>query len=173
MRNFLRIVCVAVLLGTLVSTATSQSSDAPRKVLVLYWESKDFAGNISFDQGFQAGLHAEPSTRWELFNEYLDSTRFPGEHQAELLRDYLRQKYAGQKIDVVVATPDPSLDFILKNRSELFPNSPIVFVGAKRPPTAVLTSGAGTTGIIRANTYRKTVDLALKLHTNTRELVVI
>jgi len=54
-------------------------------VLVLYWESKDFAGNISFDQGFQTGLHAEPSSRWELFSEYLDSTRFPGEHQAELL----------------------------------------------------------------------------------------
>ena len=27
-----------------------------KKVLVLYWESKDFVGNISFDKGFQAGL---------------------------------------------------------------------------------------------------------------------
>lgn len=167
------LLCVALVICSLAPLATSQDSNAVKRVVILYWESKDFSGNISFDQGFQAGLHAEPSTRWELFNEYLDSTRFPGEHQAELLRDYLRQKYAGQKIDVVVATPDPSLDFLLKNRTELFPNSPIVFVAVKRPPTEVLMSGAGTTGIIRANTYRKTVDLAMKLHTNARELVVI
>ena len=173
MRNFLRIVCVAVLLGTLVSTATSQSSDAPRKVLVLYWESKDFAGNISFDQGFQTGLHAEPSNRWELFSEYLDSTRFPGEHQAELLRDYLREKYAGQKIDVVVATPDPALDFLLQYRNDLFTNAPIVFVGIRRPPNEVVTTGPGLTGIIRANTHRKTLDLALKLHPQTREVFVV
>ena len=173
MRNFLRIVCVAVLLGTLVLTATSQSSDAPRKVLVLYWESKDFAGNISFDQGFQTGLHAEPSNRWELFSEYLDSTRFPGEHQAELLRDYLREKYAGQKIDVVVATPDPALDFLLQYRNDLFTNAPIVFVGIRRPPNEVVTTGPGLTGIIRANTHRKTLDLALKLHPQTREVFVV
>ena len=173
MRNFLRIVCVAVLLGTLVSTATSQSSDAPRKVLVLYWESKDFAGNISFDQGFQTGLHAEPSSRWELFSEYLDSTRFPGEHQAELLRDYLREKYAGQKIDVVVATPDPALDFLLQYRNDLFTNAPIVFVGIRRPPNEVVTTGPGLTGIIRANTHRKTLDLALKLHPQTGEVFVV
>jgi len=173
MRNFLRIVCVAVLLGTLVSTATSQSSDAPRKVLVLYWESKDFAGNISFDQGFQTGLHAEPSNRWELFSEYLDSTRFPGEHQAELLRDYLREKYAGQKIDVVVATPDPALDFLLQYRNDLFTNAPIVFVGIRRPPNEVVTTGPGLTGIIRANTHRKTLDLALKLHPQTGEVFVV
>jgi len=156
-----------------VSTATSQSSDAPRKVLVLYWESKDFAGNISFDQGFQTGLHAEPSNRWELFSEYLDSTRFPGEHQAELLRDYLREKYAGQKIDVVVATPDPALDFLLQYRNDLFTNAPIVFVGIRRPPNEVVTTGPGLTGIIRANTHRKTLDLALKLHPQTGEVFVV
>jgi signal transduction histidine kinase len=142
-------------------------------VLVLYWESKDFAGNISFDQGFQTGLHAEPSSRWELFSEYLDSTRFPGEHQAELLHDYLREKYAGQKIDVVVATPDPALDFLLQYRNDLFTNAPIVFVGIRRPPNEVVTTGPGLTGIIRANTHRKTLDLALKLHPQTGEVFVV
>jgi signal transduction histidine kinase len=151
----------------------AQDSNATKKVLVLYWESKDFAGNISFDKGLQAGLHSEPSSHWELFSEYLDSTRFPGEHQAELLHDYLREKYTGQKIDVVIATPDPALDFLLQYRSDLFTNAPIVFVGVRRPPTEILTAGPGITGIIRANTYRKTLDLALKLHPETKEVFVV
>jgi signal transduction histidine kinase len=161
-----------LLWATLLAPVTS-GQDVSKKVLVLYWESKDFIGNISFDKGFQAGFYAEPSTRWELFSEYLDSTRFPGEHQSELLHEYLRQKYANQKIDVVVATPDPALDFLLKFRTDLFPNCPIVFVAVKRPSREVLAAGHGLTGIIRANTHRKTLDLALKLHPETKEVFVI
>ena len=165
------IICVA--LATLAPVAMGQNSAAKKKVLVLYWDSKDFPGNISFDQGFQAGMRAELSTEWELYGEYLDSPRFPGEHQADLLHDYLRQKYAGQKIDAVVATPDPALEFLLKHRSDLFSDSPIVFIAVKRPTKEVLEAGPGLTGIIRANTYRKTLDLALHLHPQTEELFVI
>lgn len=163
----------SVLIWVFAPTATSQQDDAPKKVLVLYWESKDFLGNVSFDQGFQAGLNSEPNSRLEIFSEYLDSTRFPGEHQEELLHDYLRNKYEGQKIDVVVTTPDPTLDFLLRYRNDLFQNCPIVFVAVKRPPRDVLTAGPGVTGIIRVNTHRKTLDLALKLHPATKEVFVI
>jgi signal transduction histidine kinase len=165
------IICIALV--TLAPVAIGQDSAAKKKVVVLYWDTKDFAGNISFDQGFQAGMRSEPTSQWELFSEYLDSTRFPGEHQAELLRDYLREKYAKQKIDAVVATPDPALDFLLRYRSDLFPNSTIVFVAVRRPAPEVLSTGPGLTGIIRANTYRKTLDLALKLQPETQGVYVI
>ena len=166
-----RIALLLVLITLLASVASAQ--DAPKKVLVLYWESKDSLGNISFDKGLQAGLSSDPSSKWELFSEYLDSTRFPGDHQTELLHEYLREKYKNQKIDVVVAAPDPALDFLLKYRNDLFSNSPIVFVAVKRPAPAVLAAGPGLTGIIRANTHRKTLDLALKLHPETKDLFVI
>ena len=153
--------------------AVAQDSASTKRVVVLYWETKDFPGNVSFDQGFQAGMRSETSSHWELFSEYLDSTRFPGEHQEELLRDYLREKYAKQKIDAVVATPDPALTFLLRYRSDLFPKSPIVFVAVKRPSREVLAGGPGVTGIIRANTHRKTLDLALKLQPDTQDVYVI
>lgn len=155
----------------LASVASAQ--DATKKVVVLYWETKDSLGNISFDKGLQAGLSSDPSSKWELFSEYLDSTRFPGDHQTELLHEYLREKYKNQKIDAVIAAPDTALDFLLKYRTDLFSNSPIVFVAVKRPAPAVLAAGPGLTGIIRANTHRKTLDLALKLHPETKDLFVI
>ena len=165
------VVCLFVM--NLAPAVKSQDAGVTKKVLVLYWDTKDFAGNISFEQGFQAGMRSEPSNQWELFSEYLDTTRFPGEHQAELLRDYLREKYEKLEIDAVVATPDPALEFLLRYRSDLFSNSPIVFVAVRRPPPEVLAAGPGLTGIIRANTHRKTVDLALKLQPETQELYVI
>ena len=166
-----RVSLLLVLMTLMTSVASAQ--DAKKRALVLYWESKDFVGNISFDKGFQAGLSADPSSKVEVFSEYLDTTRFPGEKQNELLHDYLREKYANQKIDVVVATPDPALNFLLKYRTDLFPDCPIVFVAVKRPPPEVLAAGPGLTGIIRANTHRKTLDLALKLHPGTKDVFVI
>lgn len=168
-----RLVVLCLLVVSLVSVVKGQHSPETKKVLVLYWDTKDFPGNISFDQGFQAGMRSEPSNEWELFSEYLDTTRFPGEHQEELLRDYLREKYAKQKIDAVVAVPDRALDFLVRYRSDLFSNSPIVFVAVRRPPPEVLAAGPGLTGVIRANTHRKTLDLALKLQPETQEVYVI
>ena len=165
-------VALLLLLVTLLAPVAS-AQDVRKRVLVLYWESKDFVGNISFDKGFQTGLYADPSSQWELFSEYLDTTRFPGERQSELLHDYLREKYKNQKIDVVVATPDPALNFLLRYRTDLFPESPIIFIAVDRPPQAVRAAGPGLTGIVRANTHRKTLDLALNLHPETKEVFVI
>ena len=51
--------------------------------------------------------------------------------------------------------------------------TPIVFVAVERPSPQVLAAGPGLTGIIRANTHRKTLDLALNLHPDTKEVFVI
>ena len=171
MRGSILLACTAILL--LFPMASAQVPKDRKNVLMLYWDNKDIPGNISFDQGFLSGMRAEPRDNWEVYNEYLDSSRFPGEHQYQILYDYLRQKYAGSSIDVIVATPDPSLEFLLKHRSDLFPNSPIVFVAVKRPPPEILAAGPGLTGIIRANTHRKTLDLALTLHPDTEQVFVI
>src|SRR4051794_3711687 len=97
-----------------LSTVQAQQSGSPKRVLVLYWYNKDFPGNVLFDQSFQTVLQSAQVGNVEYYPEYLESNRFPGEAQAVLLRDYLRQKYADRTIDVVVAVTDASLDFLLK-----------------------------------------------------------
>jgi PAS domain S-box-containing protein len=81
-------------------------------VLVLYWDNKDFPGNILFDQAFQTVLKQRLGPPVEYYTEYLEPIRFPGEFQALVLRGYLRDKYAGRNIDAVVAVGDPPLDFL-------------------------------------------------------------
>src|SRR5690349_21628335 len=73
----------------------AQQNGNTKRVLILYWDTKDSLPNISFDQGFQAGMRSYTASNVEYYTEYFDSARFPGERQSELLRDYLRQKYAG------------------------------------------------------------------------------
>src|SRR5262252_6534097 len=66
--------------------ALAQQAVAPKRSLLLYWESKDFPGNVRFDKSFQGGLQSAPAWTVEYYSEYLEPDRFPGENQALVLR---------------------------------------------------------------------------------------
>ena len=172
-RNSSIVVLWVSILFALSALGQAQPSVTPKRVLVLYWDNKDFPGNVLFDQTFQTTLKSSGSEQIEYYPEYLESTRFPGEEQSAALRDYLKLKYANLRVDVVVAVADSSLEFLLKYRSELFSQSPIVFVAIKRLTPEQLSAGPGMTGIIPANTHRETLDLSLKLQPDTQHVFVV
>jgi signal transduction histidine kinase len=151
----------------------AQEHASPKRVLVLYWYDKGFTGHVRWDESFQNALRSAPEGSIEYYPEYLEANRFPGETQSQILRDYLRQKYADRPIHVVVAQSDTSLDFLLKNRHELFPHTPIVFYSGSRPAPEKLAVKPEVTGIVVFSSYRKTLDLALSLHPHTSQVFVV
>ena len=164
-------ICVVTLF--LLSVVRAQQSSSLKRVLVLYWYDKDFHSNARFEGAFKTALRSAPAGTVEYYPEYLESNRFPGENQSLLLRDYLRQKYADRTIDVVIATADASLDFLLKHRANLFPRTPIVFTAVKSPTAEQVAAGSGLTGFLSPNTHGKTIDLALRLHPGTEHVFII
>jgi signal transduction histidine kinase len=164
---------VGILVLLMPHVLNAQQDTKTKRVLVLYWDNKEFPGNVSFDQGFLSGLLSDPHVNVEYYPEYLDSNRFPGEQHSLLFHDYLRQKYADRPMDVVVALADPSLNFLLKYRADLFSNCPIVFVAVTRPSSEQITEGVGVTGLLQVSTHRPTLDLALKLHPDTKQVFVV
>ena len=151
----------------------AQSNNRTYRVLVLYWDNKDFPGNVKFDESFRTALNQSNYSRnLEYYPEYMETTRFPGKSQ-DFFRHYLRQKYEGRTIDSVVATADIPLNFLLQYRSELFPNSPIVFISNNPPAAETLAVAPGATGLFNQSTHRETLALALKLHPNTKQVFVI
>ena len=161
----------SVLLMT--SVCRAQENPSPKAILVIYWYNKDFPGNAVFDKSFQSALNSRPAGSIEYYNEYLESNRFPGESQAETLRDYLQRKYAKRRIDVIVVAGDPTFEFIRKYRNDLFPNTPIVFASAQIPPQTAIESGPGMTGMTIHQSYKDNVDLALRLHPDTKHIFVV
>ena len=162
------VVCAFVLL---VPVARAQV--APKRVVVLYWDNKEFPGNAKFEESFKSQLQLDRRQDVEYFPEYLEASRFPEENTAVSFRNYLRAKYANRTVDVVVASADAPLRFLLEYRSELFSKSPIVFVANDPPKPDALAAAAGATGIHYKNAYRETVDLALRLHPGTKRVFVV
>ncbi|HKE56118.1 MAG TPA: hypothetical protein VKB46_05430, partial [Pyrinomonadaceae bacterium] len=154
-------------------TPSTRAQLRPKRVLVLYWDNKDYPGNIRFDESFKSELRAERLENIEYYPEYFEFSRFPQENHAQAFRDYLREKYAGRPIDVVVATADAPLNFLLSYRADLFPDSPIVFVANNPPDPNTLAAGPGITGINYKSTSRGTLELALRLRPATTQVFVI
>ena len=146
---------------------------APKRVVVLYWDNKEFPGNARFEESFKAHLQLDRRQDVEYFPEYLEVSRFPEENHAVSFRNHLKAKYADRTVDVVVASADAPLRFLLEYRNELFLNSPIVFVANEPPKPETLASAAGATGIHYKNPYRETLDLALRLHPETKQVFVV
>src|SRR5262245_37528040 len=94
--------------------AGAQQTTTTKNVLVVYWYHKDYPWNSMFDQSFQSALKSTGGDEIVYHAEYLETNRFPHDQQYSLLHDYLKRKYADQPPDVVVATSDASLDFVIK-----------------------------------------------------------
>jgi signal transduction histidine kinase len=128
---------------------------------------------MRFEESFKTRLRLGRREDIEYFPEYFEFSRFPEESHTISFRDYLKAKYAARSVDVVVASADTPLQFLLDYRNEIFPNSPVVFVANDPPESELLTAGAGATGIHYKNAYRETVDLALRLHPETTRMFVV
>ena len=90
------------------------------------------------------------------------------------LHDYYKYKFQGLEFDVIIASDNAALDFLLQNHQALFPQTPVVFCGvgmmardydfSKRPLF---------TGILEVTDIVDTIALALRLHPEARRVVVI
>jgi len=154
-----------------VAHAQEATSPAPKRVLLLNETGPEFPHRAVFQNGFQSILRSGLPGSAEFYSETLETYRFPSESHTLLMRDYLRQKYAGMKFDVIAVWPEAALAFLLRYRDELFPGVPIVYISVKRPDPAQLPRDV--TGIWVGPKLTETLELALNLHPATEQVFVI
>jgi signal transduction histidine kinase len=140
-------------------------------VLAVHWSAENFPGTAQTDAIIRKVLLSRSHVPVDYYAEYLESDRFPNASVA--LRDYIRRKYRGRHIDVVIANADPALQFVLQNRKTLFPDAPIVFLGTAMAAASARRAGADVTGIVGDVAYGKTLELALALHPSTQRVYVV
>ena len=164
------IVCVGYLVVIGLSHDVMAQAPAPRTVLLLH-ENSDVGGALRarFDAAFTDAVRATTSDPVELYAETMESDRFPGADQTRVFKDYLTKKYAGRRIDVIVADGFRPLIFAREYR-RLFGNPPIVTTIAQ---PGQLDSEAHIVGLQGGFWAGETVSLATQLLPDTRNVYVI
>ena len=108
------------------SVSFAQSDLSKKNVLILYSEDKAHPAHELTDRGIRSTFRSNKLFEVQLYNEYLDGSRFKDPAITHTFAYYLRRKYAGLKIDMIIAVYSRAMDFLLKEAVDVFPQTPIV-----------------------------------------------
>jgi len=154
--------------GPLLNAADLPSA---KNVLILY----SFSERESLDslQPLEATIRSHVSTPVDFNVEYLESQRFGAGNYEQSLAETLRDAYGRQKLDLVIVAAYPALRFAAEFRDRMFPGVPIVFTSVAPGRIQGRPLWPGVTGITIPVDVRGTLDLALRLHPDTRNVAVV
>ena len=172
--NTLRHRCAALFLALALFAAMLPGlAQARQNVLFIFDEDKDLPGLALINRGLREVFQREMKDGVELYSESLHISQFKDPGYYGVLREYFRRKYEGKRPDLIVAVMEPSLDFLLREGKALFPGVPIVICGADPSDVEGRALPGNVTGVLVKRTFAPTLDIALRLQPDTRNVFVV
>ncbi|MEK6779382.1 MAG: histidine kinase, partial [Candidatus Deferrimicrobiota bacterium] len=150
----------------------SLASDPPaRKVLLLnsYHKGLDWTDKIT--AGVESVLRGKGS-HIDIRVEYMDTKHVNDPEHYRMLYESYKHKFANSRFDLIISSDDDAFNFLLKNRDDLFPGTPVVFCGVNYFRDSMLAGRDLFTGVVEAFDVNSTLDTALRIHPDTRRVVV-
>lgn len=169
-RSLYLLACVA--LCVLQGLARADNGSPPPHVLYLNAYHPGYSWSDAIEEGIRKGLSGD-TRQVELSVEYLDARRFPDASRMAILADAMAIKYRGYRHDLLIVSDNDAFDFAIRYRERLFPGLPIVFCGFNHFRPETLKGITNITGVNEEIDIGATVELALKVHPATRQLVFI
>ena len=157
----------------LTQNVTGQENSRPKRILMIFNEGKDVPGNIVLEQAVREEIQKGLTNRIEFLAEYLDASHFSDAEHFRVFQDYLGKKYAGQKLDLIMAFPSRDYRLAGELPDALFPDVPVVFVAINELEVPEGIGKFGVTGIVQRFDIRGTLGLIMRLQPDTRRIVVI
>jgi signal transduction histidine kinase len=169
-RRSLLLLVSAVLLG-----CPNILAQAPIKknVLILSDVGMSHPLTATITQQIVARVQEAPNRHVEFYYESLDLLAFPGRPSQEEARNWLEKKYGGHRLDVVVAVGPGAIDFLSNYAEALVPDVPIVISGSARGEVSNPNLDSRFTGTWLEFEPEKTLELALRLFPDTRDVFVV
>ncbi|MCP3983425.1 MAG: response regulator [bacterium] len=158
----------------LVSTARAQQPewDAPR-VLILNSYHPQYEWTELLVRGVREGL-IDRVLEEHIHVEYMDERRFVDDQAyEEKLTEVLRHKAARYPPSVIIASDDGAFRYLLRNRDDLYPGTPVVFCGVNVFDPETLEGQTGYTGILEGMEIAGNVRLIRDVQPNVGRIIML
>ena len=126
---------------------------------MLFREERDVPGSIRLEQAVRAVMQKASTNRIEFLTENLDANDFSDQAHFRMFQDYLGKKYAGQKLDLILAFPSGDYRLVDGLPDVVFPGVPVVFVAVNEMEVPEAIRKHGVTGIVQRFDLRGTLGL--------------
>ncbi|MEI6305429.1 MAG: ABC transporter substrate binding protein, partial [Deltaproteobacteria bacterium] len=168
---FVFLTLIAFLLSD--ANAALSSSPGPKRVLVLNSFNPGYSWTDKMLEGIgdtfeKSGLNIDTSVR------FMDMKRIKrSEEYFRKLSELLESGYRNIRFDAVLACDNDALDFIRVYRDRLFPGVPVVFSSINDFDAKMLDGRNDITGTSENTDYLGTINVAVKLRPDAKNLLVV
>lgn len=146
---------------------------AKNRILVLHPYDETLPASVRAGEAVRTHLTKQYGDNIEIYSEYLELSRFTGEQYQRFVANHLAEKYASKPLSLTIALGAAALNFALDHRAAFGTATPIVYCCVKSSMVANLDTSSNVFGVLSDYDVRETVDLALRLQSDARQLVVV
>lgn len=154
------------------SPTPSVADTSIKRILYLNSYHQGYKWSDDITRGINDVLKAEKG-QYRIYTEYMDTKRRSPGIMRDQIRYVLQTKYPSDFFDLILSSDDAAFDFLLSRREELFGSTPVVFCGVNYLDPSRLVGQKGVIGISEEANIADTLDTALSLHPNIRQIYVI
>jgi len=168
-------VCAVVIFTWLClpPVAVAGEEAPPLRVLILLGSDYSLPASVLETDAIRATLAAGSRRPLEFYTDALDANRLPlAQYEADLA-EFLQRKYQGRKMDMVIAVQPVALGFVERHRAVLWPGTPVVFCAMPADLARGRSFGNGITGVTATLDPASTLELALRLQPDARQVAVV
>lgn len=151
--------------------AGAQVDKAKKNILYLNSYHNGYRWSDNILDGVRSVLN-ESEYKIDLQIEYMDAKKYNYDDVTRMLLHIYKEKFQGEKFDVVMVSDNDAFSFASQYRDILFPGVPLVFCGVNDLDIGMLEQG-NVTGVEENFDLRLTLDVALKLHPDKTRMVVV
>jgi len=166
------LITLVLVLGYGNTALATDNLEEIRQVLLLNSYNQQMTWVKDIVSGVESVLNPE-GNNLDLHIENMDTKVFHSEEYFNEYAQYLRVKYRGIPLALILCSDNNAYDFLRVHRDTLFPGVPVSFCGVNDFSMDQLKGFSGFTGVAEIFSAKETVELALKLHPNTTEIFVI
>lgn len=162
-----------VVLVVFASFATASEQNQRKKILVLFSFRSTMPVAKQWENGIRAIFESDQSSEYIINIEHLDLLNYQEPQYTKLLFDLYRYKYTKPEPQLIIPIHNASVDLVFKHRKNFLPDVPIVFGGVDKQFIENKKIPSNTTGYLTEINYKETLNLALKLHPETENIVIV
>jgi signal transduction histidine kinase/ABC-type uncharacterized transport system substrate-binding protein len=157
----------------MLSACAAAAADRGKRVVLLSESESNLPAVVALETALRETLRAKYPLSLDIYSEYFDVDRFPGPELATNTATYLERKYANTAVDVVIALGPQALAFALQHRGTLFSGVPLLYVTIEAFDTAGQNLPPDVFGVTFHTDLVPTIELALRLQPDAKQLVVV
>lgn len=147
------------------------NEDGRKRVLIIH----SYHSGLSWSDNISNSIRKEfiNEKAIDIFTEFLDTKHIALSKSEETYKIYFSIKYKKFRPDVIIVSDNDALDFVLRNRLQLFPDIPIVFCAINNFKEELLKGQKNITGVVEETSPLKTINLILAQNPDLQRLVII